>query len=286
MISRIDELEKSYDPMAHWTAPSNFFAACFHGGTFCQILYLRGQLKWREDRVDRFIAAMVLGALHGESHRSELYLSNRMPRTISTKPDYSVRWWAKRGLNPPERDTFHVLRRLAVFRYRMPPASASGRVIQGDARQASKQFKEIAGEVKLIVTSPPYLDTTDYAEDQWLRLWFLGGPAQPVTRQNKDDRITHAPTYWSFLTEAWAGVRDLLANRAAIVIRIGGPLLSKEELLVGVSRSLTEGLRGFEVKTLNHGVTSTIRPRETSAFRPTSARERVEHDFTFELARA
>lgn len=285
-IARIDDLEKSYDQMAPWNAPSDFFAFCYSEKTLPQIIYLRGQLDWREDRVDRFIAAMMLGAIHGESHRSELYLSNRMPRTISTKPDYSVRWWANRGLKPPERDTFHVLRRLAVFRYRMPPAAASGRVIQGDARQASTQFKEIAGEVKLIVTSPPYLDTTDYAEDQWLRLWFLGGPAQPVTRQNKDDRIANIPTYWRFLTEAWTGLRDLLADRASIVIRIGGPLLSKEELLAGVYGSLAEGLSGFGVKALNRGVTSNIRPRETSAFRPASARERVEHDFTFELARA
>jgi hypothetical protein len=284
-LRRINELEVEYDPGLSWAAPSDFFLACYSEKTLPQILYLRDHLNWRESCVDRFIAAITLGAIHGESHRSDLYLSNRMPRTISTKPEYSIRWWNKRGLRPPDRDAFDILRRLAMFRYRIPPASMRGLVMQGDARHASERFQSIAGDVKLVVTSPPYLDTTDYAEDQWLRLWFLGGPMQPVARQHKDDRITHVPTYWRFLTEAWGGMRGLLADRAVIVVRIGGSRLSKEELLEGLAHSLTKGLRAFEAKTLSSGITSSIRPRETSAFRRTSARERVEHDFTFQLSR-
>jgi len=37
-----------------------------------------------------------------------MYLSNRMPRTISTKPDYSIRWWRERGLKPPRRETLRI----------------------------------------------------------------------------------------------------------------------------------------------------------------------------------
>ena len=31
-----------------------------------------------------------------------------------------------------------------------------------------------SGSVKLVVTSPPFLDTVDYVSDNWLRCWFLG----------------------------------------------------------------------------------------------------------------
>ncbi len=283
-MARIDALEAAYEERAG-EAPSQFFEACFAPNTLGQILYLRCNLDWENDRVDRFVAAMVLGALHGESHRSDLYLSNRMPRTISTKPEYSVRWWRDKGLVAPERDSFHILRRLAAFRYRMPPAKQSGMVKKADSRLVGHQFPSLHGQVKLVVTSPPYLDTTDYAEDQWLRLWFLGGQSRPIARQHKDDRITRVSVYWAFLSESWAGIQPLLHDTATIVIRIGGAALTKCELYTGVEQSLKEGLDNFAIKALTSGITSSIRPRETSAFRPTANKSHVEHDFTFKLRR-
>jgi hypothetical protein len=32
-----------------------------------------------------------------------------------------------------------------------------------------------------VVTSPPFLDTVDYAQDQWLRLWFTAIDADALT---------------------------------------------------------------------------------------------------------
>lgn len=284
LLARIDQLEgAATDTVAD--APSDFFSACFAPKTLGQIMLLRANLDWQNDRIDRFLAAMLLGALHGELHRSELYLSNRMPRTISTKPDYSVRWWAAKNLTAPERDAFEILRKLAAFRYRMPPAETPGVVKQGDARDVSTRFDDMHGTVKLVVTSPPYLDTTDYAEDQWLRLWFLGGPARPVARQHKDDRITQVPLYWRFLEELWAGLQLLLSDEAVIVVRIGGASLTKDELFEGLSRTLASAMPHSKVKAMSLGTTSNIRPRETSAFRPTASKDRVEHDFTFEISR-
>jgi hypothetical protein len=266
--------------------PTPFFSACFHRDTLTEILFIREQLDWRGSHVDRFIAAMTLGVLHGESHKSEYCLSNRMPRTISTKPDYSIRWWAERGLTPPRRETFNVLRKAAAFRYRMPPAETQGVVRQADARKAAATFPELTGKVQLVVTSPPYLDTTDYAEDQWLRLWFLGGEPRPELRKNRDDRHTRVDRYWQFLTEAWCGLTPLLAETAVIVVRIGGAKLSKEELLTGVTETLSTAVMDARLEPLHDGLTSTIRPSETSAFRPAPPRPSVEHDFVYRFFRA
>jgi len=280
-LKALEDVYRSSDRDAE--PPSPFFSACYEEETLCEVLFLREELQWRTDSIDCFIAAMTLGALHGESHRSDLYLSNRMPRTISTKPDYSIRWWEKRGLTPPRRATFDVLRKLAAFRYRMPPARLRGEVRQTDARTSGTAFPELKAKVQLVVTSPPYLDTTDYAEDQWLRLWFLGGESRPKLRKNRDDRHTQVESYWSFLQESWSGMRPLLAEAATIVIRIGGAKLSKEELRAGLDRTLTAALGQHDVRPLHEGVTSSIRPRETSAFRPAPPRANVEHDFVYEL---
>lgn len=284
IVDRLKVLEEIYQGAPRgWEPPSPFFSACFEAETLAEILFLREALEWRIDAVDCFIAAMTLGALHGESHRSELYLSNRMPRTISTKPEYSIRWWEERRLTAPRRAAFRVLQKLAAFRYRMPPARLKGIVRQTDARTSGAAFPELQAKVQLVVTSPPYLDTTDYAEDQWLRLWFLGGEPWPVLRKNPDDRHTRVESYWSFLGEAWSGMRPLLAEEATIVIRIGGARLTKDDLRAGLDRTLSAALGDHDVRPLHAGVTSSIRPRETSAFRPAPPRASVEHDFVYRL---
>ncbi len=65
------------------------------------------------------LAALILGSLHGEA-TSKRYLSNQMPRTISTKPRYSVNFWKTRKMVAPERDAFDILGEMADFRYESP----------------------------------------------------------------------------------------------------------------------------------------------------------------------
>lgn len=282
--SRLSDLKSAFSHSDEIDAPEGeFFSACFHETTLQQLLFLREELDWKNSRVDRFIAAVLLGALHGESHKTPNCLSNRMPRTISTKPDYSVRWWAAKGLTPPERDTFAVVRTLAEYRLSSERPKLRGNVKLRDARKAEKAFPNLENKVKLIVTSPPYLDTTDYSEDQWLRLWFLGGAERPLIKKNRDDRHTSSELYWKFLQEAWTGCTSLVKKGTVIVIRIGGAKLTKDDLFDGVRSSLREGLADWKVRSLHKGETTEIKNRQTNAFRPGTTPERYEHDFAFSL---
>ena len=268
----------------HYETPSgDFFRTCFHARTLQQLLFLREHLDWQHSRVDRFIAAVALGCLHGESHKSRNCLSNRMPRTISTKPDYSVRWWTTRGCTPPDRDAFSIVRRLAQYRLSGPSAPLRGVIKRRDARYASRSFPSLRESVTLVVTSPPYLDTTHFAEDQWLRLWFLGGPERPTSRALGDDRHTNIGAYWQFLTEAWAGCAGVLRTDAVIVVRIGGSGLGKDDLLDGLTGSLEKGLSYFKIRAMQAGSTSEIRNRQTNVFRPGTTKQRYEHDFVFQV---
>ena len=114
VLKRLTLLEERSKSFRSQTAETDdeFFRLCFHENTLRQILFLKKKLDWRGDCVDRFISALALGCLHGESHRTELCFSNRMPRTISTKPAYSVRWWRAKKCFAPERDVFPILRNL------------------------------------------------------------------------------------------------------------------------------------------------------------------------------
>jgi DNA methylase len=285
VLARLDELGDAFDQ----TRPldphlSFFFSVCFHPRTLAQILFLRSNLCWKTSRVDRFISAVTLGCLHGESHKSPNCLSNRMPRTVSTKPDYSVRWWAANKCEAPERDALAVLRNLCKFRLSEISVPLRGIVKLRDARRAGRSFPKLAGKVKLLVTSP-YLDTTDYQEDQWLRLWFLGGPEHPARSKSSDDRHTSALKYWEFLTEAWRGCFPLLHPKSVVVVRIGGTKLAKEELFAGLQNSLVLALPEFRIRPIHPGLTTEIKNRQTNSFRPGTRSRRFEHDFAFDLFR-
>lgn len=283
-LRRIDELEQCFsDDLRPIEETPEFFEWCFHEDTLAEVRFLRRELRWRDSKVDRFIAAISLGCLHGESHKTPNCLSNRMPRTISTKPDYSVRWWSHRGLRPPKRETFAILRRMARFRLESELPTLTGSVKLRDARHASKAFPSLEGKVSLVVTSPPYLDTTDYNEDQWLRLWFLGGDDAPRGGVNRDDRHTNLDDYWTFLRETWVGMSALVKRGTHIVVRIGGTRVPKQDLMDGLLSSLSEGLVAHRVRPLTEGATTEIKNRQTNVFRPGTTSKRFEHDFTFKL---
>ena len=82
--SQNSEVSTKSESGDHWCAnyrnSSNVGTTRQHGG---QILYLRSCSGIGErGRVDAMVAALVLGALHGESEKSSSYLSAQMPRTI------------------------------------------------------------------------------------------------------------------------------------------------------------------------------------------------------------
>lgn len=115
-------------------------------------------------------------------------MSNQMPRTIATKPAYSVKWWEAKGYTAPKRDAFDLLRTMVTYRYKSERPAGKATVIRGDMRELHRV--ELGRPVRCVITSPPYLDITNYVEDQWLRLWFLGGDDHPTTTSHisRDDR--------------------------------------------------------------------------------------------------
>ena len=77
-----------------------YFRRAFYHTTLREILFLRRVLDWRQDPIHRFVSALVLGSLHGEMDKSSSYFSNQMPRTISVKPAYALRYWKANRLWP------------------------------------------------------------------------------------------------------------------------------------------------------------------------------------------
>lgn len=161
-----------------------------------------------------------------------------MPRTISTKPAYSVRFWKERGFTAPEQDAFELLRKQAAFRYESPPPSGEAWILHRDMRQLAWISDQLPGPIGLVVTSPPDLDVTNFEEDQWLRLWFLGGPPYPTRgRISRDDRYERPDAYWGFIADMWRMLGSLVAKNGHVVIRMGGRGILPEEMITKLASS-------------------------------------------------
>jgi len=271
---------RSWVPRAR--AQPEFFRAAYTQRTLAQLLYLRSVLNWQGRRADAMVAALVLGSLHGETEKSPSYLSAQMPRTISTKPAYSVRYWNERGLKAPERDVFELLLRQARFRYVSDPPIGDSTVLLSDFRELPRTNGCDPEIADCIITSPPYLDVTNFEEDQWLRLWFLGGPTHPTRRRvSVDDRHERPASYWKMIADFWRTAGYLVRPGGHIVIRLAGKGLGAEELVQSLVGCSTVATRAIELIDWER---SEVVRRQTDAFRPGSKGVRFEVDAVFRVA--
>lgn len=281
---RIQELEDRFVPdefeMERAALPT-FFKRAFYHSTLRQMLFLRRNLNWKTSRVDRFITALALGALHGEMTKAASYFSNQMPRTISTKPEYSLKFWRTRGLWPKQRDVFSILHKKAAFRFESPRPDLRGKAYLSDIRSLRSVALDAESSVDCVITSPPYLDVTNFEEDQWLRLWFLGGVAEPTCNiYSRDNRYRSSSNYWSFLCDSWRALRPFLAKRSTFVCRIGGLGVVPEAIKTSLSASMQFLSNRWE---LREWTVSDLTRRQTDVFRPGSVGCRFEIDFCFDL---
>lgn len=203
-----------------------------------------------------------------------------MPRTISTKPNYSVGWWQRNGYQPPQRDVFRILERITAYRFQTPPPERVGQVKEVDVRKAAQAFRKLKGRVDDVITSPPYLNTTNYREDQWLRPWFLGDDNPWASCNGGDDRYHSEGMYWAFLQSAWSGIAPLLSQQVRLVTRIGSRQQNKDALRGGLMQSLTQELNR-PVNPVHAGLSSKIVNTQANAFRGSKVSQLTEHDFLF-----
>jgi hypothetical protein len=172
---------------------------------------------------------------------------------------------------------------MALFRYVSPIPERKGLVVHSDVRHLGKRLAKFSNQAKLVLTSPPYLDTTNYREDQWLRLWFLETKQKPrQINPNGDDRHRNDAHYWSFLTDAWRGIDSLVAAKAHFVIRIGGKRLTESEACAKLTASLKAGLRHRRIQLVERQ-SSAIVGGQLHSFRPGANGIKVEYDYHYEV---
>ncbi|MCH8166845.1 MAG: site-specific DNA-methyltransferase [Proteobacteria bacterium] len=210
--------------------------AFYHPQTLARIKGLREWFARREpaDAIDDWIRMVALNRLTG--HSPGFFSVYTMPPNQAVSARSQRRINARRGQTPPVRNVTAIIARKSRSLLGGGAHSASHRP---DLRCAPAEHTPHLADasVDLVVTSPPFLDIVNYADDNWLRCWFAGiDPAAVPIAMHRS-------------VEAWtAFVREVFGELARVVRPGGhvafevGEVRNAKVLLERAVRDAVEGL--------------------------------------------
>ena len=159
------------------------------------------------DPVLDWIRMVAINRLTG--HSPGFFSVYTLPPNQAVSVDAQRKINAKRSQSPEPRDIARIIMKKSksLLSDGQMPRHPSGKLLTGTST-ASRTV--IDGEVDLVVTSPPFLDIVQYAQDNWLRCWFAGIDVDQV-----EIAMHKTEASWT------AMVRETLVEQARIV-RSGG----------------------------------------------------------------
>lgn len=200
-----------------------FFHLCYTRKVLEFLFAARTSLNWKKNLADATLMALILVYLHGKKGQA---LSNQMRQSKAMAPEYSIKWWGKHKMEPPEIDPYEFLIKRIRWRYaKGVPSTTSSQILNGDS---VKIMNRIVNQVEnrqmepysLLFTSPPYYGVTNYYYDQWLRLWMLGGPSIPISNGGKyTSRFLSKKNYRELLNSVFQSASQVMTKNSTIYVR-------------------------------------------------------------------
>lgn len=226
LIRRLDSSEEyrvAKEQVDVLIAKHEFWRLAFSVKTLTKLMHMRRMLQEPfPNRVSAPLQAIIAGALHGPMQKTKRsYLSNQAPRTFAPKPDYAVRFWKARSMNPPEIEFEAVINERIDRYFTRLPAYQQSKVVRADSRYIQWNRLTDGTPIELVVTSPPYFGMLTYSSDQWLRLWFLGGSPSVDYSSRNDFSHSSSSAFAQDLRKVWTGLRTQSSDNAHMVIRMG-----------------------------------------------------------------
>ena len=155
----------------------------YHPETLREICALKKYFQQRQadgplDPVDDWLCMVALNRLTG--HSPGFFSVYTLPPNQAVSVQSQRKINAKRNQTPPRREVVKLIFKkskqllgdvTAEVRHTLGSVADSARFYNAPA-DATPALP--ADSVSLVVTSPPFLDVVQYADDNWLRCWFLG----------------------------------------------------------------------------------------------------------------
>lgn len=256
-----------------------FWAWAYHGDVLRELCVLREAfLGDCTSDARKALRAIVMGALHGPRPKGKpSYFSNQAPRTYAPKPRYALAYWQARHLRPAPVDVVELIRTRAQRYYGQETTRAKGAVARADSRGLGC-LRRLLGEHRLhwVITSPPYYGMRMYRPDQWLRGWFVGGPAG-VDYSSRDQLAHRSPRVFAEqLRLVWRNVAAVSHPTARLVVRFGGIRDRKAHPLTVILGSLADS--GWQVHAIKSAGTASRGKRQAEHFTRSGSVAMEEHD--------
>lgn len=171
-----------------WAAPTNIredLLAFYHPETLRRICVLRDYLLTNAapdlhnpDPALDWIRMVSINRLTG--HSAGFFSVYSLPPNQAVTVESQLKINAKRNQTPPLRDLVSIIlkKTRGLYRDGVPAPAPASVLVTGPA----DRLERIAdASVSLTVTSPPFLDIVQYADDNWLRCWFAGLDSSQVS---------------------------------------------------------------------------------------------------------
>ena len=198
----------------------------YHPATLRQLTALRYYLRQAAatgtaDTVDDWIRMVATNRLTG--HSPGFFSVYTLPPNQAVSLASQQRINTKRSQQPELRDVAAlILKKTRQLLSEPPPfwhsTLSAQRSVPLLLTRSSDDTPELADDsVDLVVTSPPFLDTVDYAQDNWLRAWFCGIDLDrvPIWHVRSPDDWTKA------MTRVFAELHRVLRPGGHVAFEVG-----------------------------------------------------------------
>lgn len=221
----------------------------YHKDTLKELVNLKNYLKENRDHIDRFIELLALSRLHG--HSSGFFSVYSFPQ-LSVPRKSQIKINKKRKQKPEYRDVKKLILRKARSALKddveehIRKFGQKNKLIVGDSRKLGFEDET----AKLVVTSPPFLATVDYLQDNWLKFWFLGIDTKPLKKnlvQTSD--LDH---YKGFMEKSMGEMYRVLKQDGVCVIEVGevtnkGKKLNLDEVIWQLGEKVGFNMKKSEI---------------------------------------
>lgn len=222
-IPSITEIEERLNNInVNYSLKSNIDLSMFYEKkTLSEILSIKEYLvdraeTHREDNIDEWIRMIATNRLTG--HSTNFFSVYTLPPNQAISPDKQKKINISRKQKPEYKDTKKIIIKKSkdllkditeTLKQQLAKINESAIYLNNDAR-FTPEIKD--NTIQLTVTSPPFLDVVQYANDNWLRCWF----------NNIDIDIVEKKITMSRRIEDWCNVMQAVLMELYRITKLNG----------------------------------------------------------------
>ena len=189
----------------------------FHENTLQEIYGWQTYFQENQsDIVNAWLQMVACSRLTG--HSVGFFSVFTLPPNLAASVDSQRRINKKRNQKPEYRNTKALIYRKSkqLLRHSLPDRfRRDNALLLTESADKTPQIED--GSVDLVVTSPPFLDTIDYMQDNWLRMWFCGIEIE----RGKIWQLKSLEDWVARMTDVFVELRRVLKRGGRVVFEVG-----------------------------------------------------------------